>query len=118
MNIKNPNSSRTATPSKARQRRQARTPCAPSPETLHALRSTLESELAVLGGPATIEQHSANPVPSPEAVALVQVAPQLPLSRASKPHGRNGKIARLPKLERDMVNRMLFNNIRHAKIVA
>ena len=30
---------------------------------------------------------------------------------------RNGKIARLPKLERDMVNRMLWNNIPHHKIV-
>src|SRR3954469_6710148 len=30
---------------------------------------------------------------------------------------RNGKIARLPKLERDMVNRMLQNNIRPKKIV-
>ena len=30
---------------------------------------------------------------------------------------RNGKIARLPKVHRDMVNRMLFNNIRPASIV-
>src|SRR5258706_12671287 len=37
--------------------------------------------------------------------------------RASGPHIRNGKIARLPKLERDMVNRMLYNNIPYAKIV-
>jgi len=31
---------------------------------------------------------------------------------------RNGKIARLPKLERDLVNRMLYNNIPYPKIVA
>jgi hypothetical protein len=31
---------------------------------------------------------------------------------------RNGKIARLPRPERDMVNRMLFNNIPHHRIVA
>src|SRR5688572_4376286 len=30
---------------------------------------------------------------------------------------RNGKIARLPKVHRDMVNRMLFNNIPPANIV-
>jgi len=41
----------------------------------------------------------------------------LPLARISGPHGRNGKIARLPKLERDMVNRMLRNNLPHSKIV-
>jgi len=31
---------------------------------------------------------------------------------------RNGKIARLPKLERDMVNRMLHNHVLYPKIVA
>ena len=41
----------------------------------------------------------------------------LPLARISGPHGRNGKIARLPKLERDLVNRMLRNNLPHSKIV-
>ena len=30
---------------------------------------------------------------------------------------RNGKIARLPKLERDMVNRMLQNNLPYPAIV-
>ena len=34
---------------------------------------------------------------------------------AGKP--RNGKIAHLPKLERDMVDRMLSNNLPHARIV-
>src|SRR5437016_13689842 len=37
--------------------------------------------------------------------------------RASSTRIRNGKIARLPKLERDMVNRMLHNHVPHAKIV-
>ena len=40
------------------------------------------------------------------------VGPRSPHSRI-----RNGKIARLPKLERDMVNRMLHNHVPHAKIV-
>ena len=33
-------------------------------------------------------------------------------------HVRKGKIARLPKLERDMVNRMLQNNVPQDRIVA
>jgi hypothetical protein len=38
-------------------------------------------------------------------------------SRASGSHIRNGKIARLPKLERDMVSRLLYNNVPYRKIV-
>jgi hypothetical protein len=38
-------------------------------------------------------------------------------TRASRPKARNGKIARLPFAIRDMVNRMLRNNIPHSKIV-
>ncbi len=38
-------------------------------------------------------------------------------TRASAPRIRNGKIACLPKLERDMVNRMLHNHIPYSKIV-
>jgi hypothetical protein len=37
-------------------------------------------------------------------------------TRASKPKSRNGKIARLPHPVRDMINRMLRNNIPHSKI--
>src|SRR5437899_1849425 len=35
----------------------------------------------------------------------------------ARPRARNGKVARLSYLERDMVNRMLRNNISHSKIV-
>src|SRR6266705_6702214 len=38
-------------------------------------------------------------------------------TRASAPRIRNGKIAHLPKLERDMVNRMLHNHVPYSKIV-
>src|SRR4051812_16292238 len=38
-------------------------------------------------------------------------------SRVSGAHIRNGKIARLPKLERDMVSRLLYNNVPYRKIV-
>ena len=44
---------------------------------------------------------------------LAEPPPRSPITRS-----RNGKIARLPRPERDMVNRMLFNNIPHARIVA
>ncbi len=76
---------------------------------------------------------------SPQIEALAQPPPQtaspqvtvLPALAASKPAEaqtsnlpqparkltRNGKIARLPYLERDMVNRLLRNNISHAMIV-
>jgi len=37
-------------------------------------------------------------------------------TRAFKPKVRNGKIARLPHIERDMVNRMLRNSIPYDKI--
>src|SRR5438445_8248753 len=39
-------------------------------------------------------------------------------ARASTPRIRNGKIAHLSKLERDMVNRMLHNHVPYSKIVA
>jgi hypothetical protein len=38
-------------------------------------------------------------------------------ARASEPKVRNGKIARLPFIERDMVNRMLRDHIPYEKIV-
>src|SRR6059058_5762274 len=45
--------------------------------------------------------------------------PQLQVLPAPKarPRARNGKIARLPYPERDMVNRMLWNNIPYSIIV-
>ena len=45
--------------------------------------------------------------------------PQLPVVPESKarPRARNGKVARLSYLQRDMVNRMLRNNISYARIV-
>jgi len=56
---------------------------------------------------AQIESTASNATPAP---------PQLELLPAPK-RVRNGKIARLPYLERDMVNRMLRNNIPYVKIV-
>src|SRR6266704_1790991 len=65
---------------------------------------------------AIIEHHPATSPAGPGALPIQHFNDNL--TRATKPHARNGKIARLPKLERDMVNRMLNNNIPHSKIVA
>jgi len=55
------------------------------------------------------------------AAPQISVLPPPPAAvetRASKPKVRNGKIARLPHPLRDMVNRMLRNNIPYSGIVA
>ncbi len=51
----------------------------------------------------------------PPSLALLP-KPAPAQTRASKPKTRNGRIAHLPKLERDMVNRMLFDGIPQNKI--
>jgi hypothetical protein len=69
---------------------------------------------------------SNSPCPDLPSAAPVQApATQPPATDAPAPaappvcqHTRNGKIARLPYLERDMVNRLLRNNIPYASIVA
>src|SRR4030095_12596807 len=55
-----------------------------------------------------------SPGPDPAAAQATQALPPPPRRKYS----RNGKIARLPKLERDMVSRMLRNNMPYANIVA
>jgi len=53
-------------------------------------------------------------------LAVLPSAEAQPLALAIKPatSRRNGRIARLPKLERDMVNRMLQNGVPYPNIVA
>ncbi len=53
--------------------------------------------------------------PQPPSLALLPDT-QPAQNRASKPKTRNGRIARLPKIERDMVCRMLADAIPHDKI--
>ncbi|HSU55337.1 MAG TPA: hypothetical protein VLT36_14870 [Candidatus Dormibacteraeota bacterium] len=72
----------------------------------------VEQQVAIIGNHITTVQHEPAALPAPALPA-----PPLPL-RAGTNHGRNGKIARLPKLERDMVNKMLFNHRPYSKIVA
>jgi hypothetical protein len=65
----------------------------------------------------TVEPASAPQAPVSAALESV-VNFSAPASyRASTAHVRNGKIARLPKLERDLVNKLLQNNSKYSKIV-
>ena len=64
-------------------------------------------------GPLTPIPSTESPLP---ALQFAAAPLQLPTPPAGKP--RNGKIAHLPRLEREMVNRMLANNLPHHKIVA
>ena len=84
--------------------------------------STIEPPfLSVEQGVAIVERHAAGIEVSPTVIehpaTVIQHLPSGIQPRASRPHIRNGKIARLPKLERDMVNRMLHNHVPYSKIV-
>jgi hypothetical protein len=68
----------------------------------------IERQIASIQTSPAISDHPATML---EAASGIQ-------PRASAFHVRNGKIARLPKLERDMVNRMLHNHVPYPKIVA
>src|SRR6266699_3179595 len=63
-----------------------------------------------------VERHTTSVEVSASAGPLEQAATAL--TRASNPHVRNGKIARLPKPARDMLSQMLRNNLPYPKIVA
>src|SRR4051812_22582372 len=82
---------------------------------------TATPELQVLAPPAVVQdpasnfQHQGSTSPPIHQSTDPQIQP--PTSRASKPKVRNGKIARLPFLERDIVNRMLRDNIPYDEIV-
>ncbi|HEV2392374.1 MAG TPA: hypothetical protein VG146_08425 [Verrucomicrobiae bacterium] len=60
-------------------------------------------------------QPQAPPSPAVNPAALISAPPALGALLPQRL--RNGKIARLPKLERDMVNKLLHNHIPYAKIV-
>jgi len=88
----------------------------PTPSSPDHSISTIEHHIAIIEhGITSIETRSISH--QHPAAALDHGALSLQ-PRASTPHVRNGKIARLPKLERDMVNRMLHNNLPYSKIVA
>src|SRR5262245_60309448 len=62
----------------------------------------------------------AAPVSSPEATALIESKPLPAPAQTSdrRKIRRHGRVASLPKIERDMVNRMLLNGVPYKNIVA
>ena len=75
-------------------------------------------ELANLLSPPATENLSlvAPPISSGQAVALIHAKP-MPAPFQPRKTRRTGRIACLPKLQHDMVNRMLWNNIPYKNIV-
>jgi len=73
----------------------------------------IEHRAGTLEPTAITTQHPACHV---EAVVAVEASGEVGV-RDTRAHIRNGKIARLHKLERDMVNRMLHNHVPYSKIV-
>jgi hypothetical protein len=64
----------------------------------------------------------AAPVSSTEAVAMIEAKPLAPGAAVPAPCTprkirRNGRVASLPKIQRDMVNRMLWNGVPYKNIV-
>jgi hypothetical protein len=67
----------------------------------------------------------AAPIPSSQAVAIINAAPLAtsapdalrPAPPAKRKIRRHGRVASLPKLQRDMVNRMLWNGVPYKNIV-
>jgi hypothetical protein len=66
--------------------------------------------------PATNCSIVAAPVSSSEAAAIINTKPLPPPAKLRKAQ-RNGHVARLPKLQRDMVNHMLWNAVPYRNIV-
>jgi hypothetical protein len=105
---------------------------ASAPEVLApiALATEVPSSLASAASPApgeipkslnsqilTLNSSGDPPVENALLALPVTTAPLQALQTPPPGKTRNGKIAHLPKLEREMVNRMLANNLSHSKIV-
>src|SRR5947209_15976913 len=94
-------------------------------ETITIPNTTLLRDPGLEAPLSRIEQHLSIIERRIESSPVVIDSPSIciaPLLATVKPRSassriRNGKIARLPKLERDMVNRLLFNNIPYSRIV-
>ena len=74
--------------------------------------SIVQHPIATLPTCPAEDQHPAHPPSGPAELVVADS-----VARASHCRIRNGKIAHLPKLERDMVNRMLHNHVAYSKIV-
>jgi hypothetical protein len=81
----------------------------------HALIHSRTIETAAHGSSeaSTLDVARSQPVTPYECVLSTTPAASLRLSQRM----RNGKIARLPKLERDLVNKLLHNHVAYSKIV-
>jgi len=96
------------------------------PATLDAPRSTLHTlDLAPALDPRPSALNLiASPLSSTQAVALIDAQPLTASGttslepRAKIKHRRKGRVASLPKVQRDMVNRMLWNGVPYKNIVA
>jgi hypothetical protein len=64
----------------------------------------------------TVETSASQPAIHPAANACESIVFSPPAAASLPERHRNGKIARLPKLERDMVNKLLQNNTPYSKI--
>ena len=96
-------------------------PAAPRPvlDPAPAFNSQLFAALDRQGAAAVLKSPANGAATDNLPVPLQFIAPSLP-SLQTRPAGkpRNGKIAHLPALERDLVNRMLANNLPHKRIAA
>ncbi len=82
--------------------------------TLQKLVPPAEHFITLIDQPACSMHVMASRPPQP--VTIIDAAPISAPSRAFARRVRNGKIARLPKLYRDLVNDLLFKNMSHSKI--
>jgi hypothetical protein len=64
-----------------------------------------------------IARIQSSPISADHPHSCIAELPSNVRPRAFRPHVRNGKIARLPKLQRDVVNRMLHNNVPYQRII-
>ena len=93
----------------------------PSPVAPELLVMEAPSGVALLAKEEDQLSLVAAPVSDSQAAALIDAKPvplnsQLP--QAPRKHRRNGRIACLPRIQRDMVNRMLWNNVPYKNIVS
>src|SRR6267378_4609324 len=72
--------------------------------------------LKLADDPATLNM-IVPPVSSGQAAVLIDAKPLLPSAQPRKIR-RNGRVASLPRLQRDLVNRMLWNAVPYKNIVA
>jgi hypothetical protein len=89
----------------------------PVPETFNLQPSTCNEPPALRDNQASLSIRIESSTLPGNFVPCIAELPAPVQRRKPGAHVRNGKIARLPKTHRDLVNRMLYNNIPYRKIV-